>query len=219
MELFTTRQNYSRAEQISDRVVHVAGLVIVAIAVPVLLWLAFHRRAGTEVLTALSVYGASLIAMILFSALYNTLGQRRWTGVLRRLDHSAIYAKIAGTYTAFLVLPGLSMGHWLVVIWTTAAAGIGLKLISPSRLRWLALALYLGLGWIGVLSGGAFFAHLSTPVIGLIIAGGALYTAGVVFYLCEGLPFHYTIWHLFVLTASLVFYGAVTLHMVATTAA
>jgi len=72
------------------------------------------------------------------------------------------------------------------------------------------------MGWAGLLAGGTFFATLSTPVIALIVTGGLLYTAGVAFYLSERLPFHYTIWHVFVLVASLVFYAAVTLQVVQT---
>jgi hemolysin III len=52
----------------------------------------------------------------------------------------------------------------------------------------------------------------------LILIGGLLYTVGVVFYLCDRLPFHYTIWHVFVLAASLLFYAAIWLHVVQTAA-
>ena len=72
------------------------------------------------------------------------------------------------------------------------------------------------MGWAGLLAGGSFFATLSTPVITLIVTGVLLYTAGVLFYLSERLPYHYTIWHVFVLAASLVFYAAVTLQVVET---
>ena len=99
---------------------------------------------------------------------------------------------------------------------TAAAAGVGLKIAAPQRFRLAALALYLAMGWAGVLAGGSFFATLSVPVIVLIVTGGLLYTAGVAFYLWDRLPFHYTIWHVFVLTASLTFYAAVTLHVVET---
>lgn len=218
MTMFAPRTAYSRAEHLSDAVVHVSGVVVVAVAVPVLIGLALVLRGDAGAVVGTSVYGVTLVAMILCSALYNTLGRRRWAGVLRRLDHSAIYAKIAGTYTPFMLLSGGQGGWWLAGLWAAAAAGIGLKIASPDRLRWLALALYLGMGWVGVLAGGSFLATLSAPVLALIVTGGVLYTVGVVFYLVERLPFHYTIWHVFVLAASLVFYAAVTVHVVQTTA-
>lgn len=215
MRLLEKRQDYTRAERISDAVIHVSGVVIVLIAVPTLITVTAFQRGDATALLAISVYGATLIAMILFSALYNMIASPGWGHVLKRLDHSAIYVKIAGTYTPFTLLSG--QGLWLLgLLWGAALTGVGLKLAAPDRFRPFAIALYLGMGWAGLLAGGSFFATLSTPVIALIVTGGLLYTAGVVFYLTERLPYHYTIWHVFVLVASLVFYAAVTLQVVQT---
>ena len=118
-----------------------------------------------------TVYGLTLIAMILCSALYNIIGHGRWAWLLQRLDHSAIYAKIAGTYTPFTLLSG-SHAPWLLAgLWGAALAGMGLKALSPERFRWLALALYMAMGWAGLLAGGSFLAALSTPVLTLIVTG------------------------------------------------
>lgn len=212
--LLPVRQAYSRAERLSDAVIHVSGIAFVAVAVPVLIAVALWAGAGGLAVAGAAVYGATLAAMICFSAAYNMARPGRWKAVLRRLDHSAIYAKIAGTYTPFTLAAGPHAGWLLAGLWGAALAGIGLKTVSPERLKWLALALYLAMGWAGVAAGSAFTAHLSTPVLALIVTGGILYTLGVVFFLFERLPFHYTIWHVFVLAASAVFYAAVTLHVV-----
>ncbi|MCB2127169.1 MAG: hemolysin III family protein [Rhodobacteraceae bacterium] len=216
MALLATRSGYSRAEYVSDAVIHVSGLILVLIAVPVLITVtAFMRGDFTSVL-AITVYGAALVAMLLCSALYNMVAHPGWEWLLKRLDHSAIYVKIAGTYTPFTLIGG--QGAWLLAgIWGAALTGVGLKLFSPHRFRWIGLALYLGMGWAGIAAGGAFFATLSWPVLILIVTGGVLYTAGVAFYLFERLPHHNTIWHVFVLVASIVFYAAVTVHVVQTT--
>ncbi|GAB1379329.1 PAQR family membrane homeostasis protein TrhA [Pararhodobacter aggregans] len=206
------RTAYSKAEQVSDAVVHVAGLMLVLMAVPVLIVLTALYRGDAASITGVSVYGGALIAMILFSALYN-IGETSGYGtakewLLRRLDHSAIYLKIAGTYTPFTLLSGHGVALTLGV-WGAALAGIALKIVSPERFKWIALALYLGMGWAGVVAGGPLFAALPTAVLVLMAVGGGLYTLGVVFYLWRRLPFHYTIWHVFVLAASFVFYSAV----------
>lgn len=215
MPIFARRAAaYSRAEHLSDAVVHGLGLIAVLVAVPVLITLAAVLRGDAATVTAASVYGVALIAMIACSAVYNTLGRHRWGPVLQRLDHSAIYVKIAGTYTPFLTLSGAGAGWLLATIWGAALVGVGLKLASPNRWRWIGLALYLALGWAGLWAGADFLASLSTPVLALILTGGALYTLGVLFYLAEGLPFHYTIWHVLVLAASFVFYAAVTVQVV-----
>ncbi len=203
---------YSRAEQVSDAVVHVMGLALVLMAVPVLIVLTALYRGDAASLTGVSVYGGALIAMILCSALYNIgetsgLGAaREW--LLQRLDHAAIYLKIAGTYTPFTLLSG----HGVALtagVWAAALAGIVLKLISPERFKIIGIVLYLGMGWAVVAAGGPLFEALPLPVVVLMMVGGGLYTLGVVFYLWRKLPFHYTIWHIFVLAASFVFYAAV----------
>ena len=215
MTLLAARSTYSRSERLSDAVIHVAGLVIVLAAVPVLITLAAVLRGDLTGVLAVSVYGAALLAMIGASALYNMAPHPRWSRLLKRLDHSAIYLKIAGTYTPFTLLSG--HGLWLLAgLWGAAFAGVGLKLVSPDRFRPFTLALYLGMGWAGLAAGGGLLATLSGPVVMLIVTGGVVYTLGVAFYLWERLPFHYTIWHALVLAASGVFYAAVTLHLVQT---
>ncbi|OYX43557.1 MAG: Hly-III family protein [Rhodobacterales bacterium 32-67-9] len=215
MPFLAARTGYSRAERLSDGIIHVSGLALVLVAVPALIAVAAVLNDDLTALFAVSVYGLALVAMILFSALYNMIPHPGWSGLLKRLDHSAIYAKIAGTYTPFTLLGG--HGTWLLAgLWGAAIAGIGLKIAAPDRFRLLSVGLYLAMGWAGVFAGGTFIGTLSTPVFVLILTGGGLYSAGVIFYLLERLPFHYTIWHGFVLAASLVFYAAVTLHVVQT---
>ncbi|MCU0911200.1 MAG: hemolysin III family protein [Rhodobacteraceae bacterium] len=204
---------YSRAEYLSDAVVHVAGLALAAGAVPVLIVLTALLRGDAASVAGVSVYGGALVLMILCSALYNMIPRPDWGWLLRRLDHSAIYLKIAGTYTAFIAVSGQGLGL-LLGLWAAALAGVGLKILSPARFRWAALALYLGMGWAGVLAGGAVFGALSAPVVALMAVGGVLYTAGVAFYLWDRLPFHNTIWHVFVLAATGVFYAAVLVAVV-----
>ncbi|WP_343116530.1 PAQR family membrane homeostasis protein TrhA [Ostreiculturibacter nitratireducens] len=208
-----SRPAYSRAERISDAVVHVAGLAAVAAAVPVLIVLTARFRGDAASVAGISVYGATFALMILCSALYNMIGHPRWSAILKRLDHSAIYLKIAGTYTPFMVLSG----HGVALtagLWGAALTGLFLKMISPERFRWAALALYLSMGWAGIVVGGPLIEALAMPVVVLMLVGGILYTVGVAFFLWQRLPFHNTIWHVFVLAASLVFYAAVTVQVV-----
>lgn len=207
------RTTYSRAEDASDAVVHALGLGLALLAVPVLLALAWRAEADGRALGAVAVYGASLIAMILCSALYNMARPGRWSGLLRRLDHGAIYIKIAGTYTPFVLVSPSPAGWFLAWIWACAAFGAGLRSLAPERLKALAIALYLVMGWSGALAGAMIFETISDGVYRLILAGGLIYTIGFAFYLCARLPFHRTIWHGFVMTASGVFFAAVALHV------
>jgi hemolysin III len=208
MNIPTHTRRYSRAERRSDAAVHVMGLGIALVAVPALIATAVSVRSDLSALVGTSIYGAALILMLLSSALYNMIQVPRWSWLLKRLDHSAIYMKIAGTFTPFTLMSGQGLAL-TIGLWGAAFLGVGLKVVDPYRFRWPGLALYLGMGWGGALAGAALFAALPGPVIALVVAGGLLYTVGVVFYLWEKLPFHNTIWHVFVLVASVVFYAAV----------
>ncbi len=200
------------AEYLGDAIVHVIGLVAAVIAVPALLTFTAFQRDDPGALVATGIYGATLLAMILCSALYNMSRRSEWQPLLRRLDHAAIYFKIAGTYTAFALLAGEGRGL-LAVLWTAAIAGTCLRVLAPGRLRALAIGLYLAMGWIAVIAGWPLMSALPGLVLGLIVTGGLIYTVGVFIYLSPRLPFRKAIWHSFVLTATGVFYVAVLLQV------
>ena len=210
------RQEYSRAEWISDAVIHVTGVVAALIAVPVLITLAIVLRGDAPAVASTTLYGVALIAMLVFSALYNMSSRPgpRLRRIFRSLDHTAILCLIAATYTPFVFLSGAKATGLLAVLWAAAVLGAAIRALAPDRLKLAAVALALLMGWAGLISGGAVFAGLSTSVVVLIAVGGILYTLGVGFCLLDRLPFHYTIWHVFVLAASAVFYAAVTLQLV-----
>jgi hemolysin III len=216
MMLLTHRQNYSQAEMRSDAFVHVLGVGAAVIAVPVLITLAVRLHGDTRAVVGVSLYGVALIAMLLCSALYNMTWEVQRKAFFRHFDHTAILCKIAATYTPFMLLSGSGGGWLLPGLWGAAIGGATMRWLAPDRLKLVAVGLALGMGWAGLFAGPAFFASLSSTVILLIVTGGALYTIGAAFFLFERLRFHYTIWHVFVLAASMVFYGAVVLHVVQT---
>jgi hemolysin III len=200
---------YSRAELVSDAAVHVTGIVVALLAVPVLITLAAVWIGEAPIVVAALVYGLSLIGMLACSAVNNMVRLPAWKDLLRRIDQSAIYLKIAGSYTPFAVLAGTHAGIFLAGLWSAALAGAAMRLWSAARLKWASIALYLVIGWFGAVAGGPLFAEMSPTGFALILAAGGIYTLGVVFFVWERLPFHNTIWHVFVLAASFVLYAAV----------
>jgi hemolysin III len=193
--------------------VHIVGIVSAIVAVAVLLSLTLLWFGDTTTVVAAGIYGLSLIAMFSCSALYNMSRTTPRRDVLRRIDQSAIYMKIAGSYTPFAVLTGTHMGYFLTGVWGAAIAGASLILFGPVSLRRPSLVLYLGIGWAGLVAGQPMMAGLSPLGFALIVVAGSVYTAGVVFYLWEQLPFHNTIWHGFVFAASFVLYAAVMVEL------
>ena len=91
--------------------------------------------------------------------------------------------------------------------------GAALRLLAPGRLVWLCLTLYLAMGWSGVVIGEEMLAGLGPRTFTLMMIGGLIYTAGVGFFLWESLPFHYTIWHAFVLIGTGFFYAALLIEL------
>lgn len=212
--LLPARHDYSRAERLSDAVVHFLGIGAALIGVPVLIALAVTLRGDAPAVAATTLYGVALLTMLVFSALFHLTRQPRLRRIFRSLDHTAILCLIAATYTPFVLLSGAKATGLLVTLWAAALLGAALRAFAPDRLKFAAILLALGMGWAGLIGGGALLAALSTPVLVLITIGGVLYSLGVVFCVWDRLPFHYTIWHVCVLAASAVFYAAVTVQLV-----
>ena len=212
---------YSTAELWADTTVHLVGVIGALLAVPVMITLAAVWHEEGALIAAVAIYGASLLAMLGFSASYNLaniqLSGGRWLEALRRLDHAAIYVKIAGTYTPYAVIAGGPLGRWMLIgIWAGAILGTLGKLFAPHRWEKASIVLYLAMGWAFVLAAGPISASLTQATLILIIVGGCLYSVGVVFHLWHRLPFQNAIWHLFVLIASFVFYSAIIVQIAST---
>ena len=214
----TRLRAHTRAEQMADAAIHFVGVVGALVAVPILVTLAAASREGEPIVVAIVVYGLSVIAMLGFSASYNLATIRleggRLLDWLRRLDHAAIYVKIAGTYTPFAVIAGGPVGRWLLIgVWSGAVLGMLAKLVAPWGWERVSVGLYLALGWAFVLAAGPISRALTGDTLALMAIGGGLYTVGVIFHLWERLPFQNAIWHLFVLVATFVFYAAITVEV------
>jgi len=97
----------------------------------------------------------------------------------------------------------------LAMIWLTAAAGITIKIVWPRRFDRISIALYLIMGWSGVVVLWPIVGSFSPATLLLIGAGGAFYSLGVVFHVWKRLRFHNAIWHGFVLAAAACHYAAV----------
>ena len=204
------RWNYDRAELIADGIVHGIGVFGGLIAATVLIVLAGVFASAYEVVIV-SVYAAGLLAMLGFSAAYNLwpVSHRKWW--LRRLDHSAIYILIAATYTPFFVQlkDSVFAMSLLAGVWSVAIIGIVLKLFWPGRFDRVSVGLYLAMGWSGLIAYDAGVASLPQLALWFIVAGGALYTTGVIFHAWQRLRFQNAIWHSFVLLGAACHYTAV----------
>lgn len=203
--------SYARSERLADAAFHLIGVAGALVGgVWLLVWAAIHLGAGQ--ITALAIYGLALLATFTASAIYHLTPWERFRPVLRRIDHAAIYLKIAGTYTPLVAMIG-GLGAWLVlaIVWALAAYGAVVKLFFWRNPRRNGTWLYLLMGWLSLLLAGSMFAVLPQAALILIAVGGGVYTLGTLFHHWESLKFSNAIWHGHVVVASACFFAAIAL--------
>jgi len=197
---------------LADRCLNLLGIGIGLVGAVTIVCLA-ARRGETRLVMSVATYAFGLAAMLTCSALYNLAPRSGPKERLRRLDHAAIFLMIAGTYTPFLVVRIGGAWGWglLAFIWLAAAGGGALALAAGRRFEKLELALYLVLGWSILAAKGPLVDAVPAPAVTLLLVGGLLYSAGVLFHLWRKLRYHNVIWHGFVLSAAGSHYAAVLL--------
>jgi hemolysin III len=164
------------------------------------------------------VYGITLVGMFAASANYH---RRDWTPqqAARRLkvDHTAIFLFIAGTATPILLLASSGTLRVLVLalVWGIALAGVTFEWLPVPTPRGYVTAVYLVLGWIGVLALGDLWDAAGAIGVALVACGGIVYTAGAVVHAAKAPdPWptvfgYHEIFHALVIVAALLQYCAI----------
>ncbi len=210
--------DYHPREELLNALFHGLGVVFGIVMLVMML----VKAAGSSVdfsgfqITGLALYGASLILMFLSSTLYHTLSNTAAKFALKRLDHCAIFALIAGTYTPILLI-GVNNQKALVLfwaVWSIALVGIIFKMFFVHRFEKVSLAAYLGMGWLSVLIIKDMVRALDPSALTLIVVGGVLYTVGTLFYAAKDRRYTHAIWHLFVLGGAVCHALAIWLYVV-----
>lgn len=202
----------SPREERANRWTHAVGLLASLVAGPVLVGLAVRSGDGTSV-ASVAVYALTLVALYAASTAYHSVSRPDLKRLLRRLDHSAIFLLIAGTYTpiALVVLRGGLGWTLLAVAWGLGAVGIAWKVCCLERFPILGPVYYLVMGWLAVVALEPLVASLSAAEMAWLVAGGLAYTGGVVFYAWKRLPYNHAVWHLFVLAGSVCHFTTIAL--------
>ncbi len=195
---------YTPQEQMANIVTHGAGILL-SIAAFVFLMLKANDTGNDWKVAAILIFGISLIALYTSSTLYHSIPGENAKFILRKIDHSAIYLLIAGTYTPFLLIPLRGPWGWslFVIIWAIAVGGILYKIFKKIGPRWISALMYVAMGWIVIFAARKLFIVLPVNSFYFLIAGGLIYTSGTLFYVWKKLPYNHAIWHLFVLSGSI----------------
>jgi len=197
---------YSRAERLADGAVHVAGFIAAVTGVAVLFAMWALEMDGVTLASTI-VYSVALLLMLGASAAYHLYAYTPARPFLRRLDHAAIYVKIAGTFTPLAAFLGTAFGYVILgLVWGLALLGAATKIMAKRGQMTSGWLPYVALGWIGLLLFVPLMAVLPTTSLALLLAGGLTYTVGVIFYAWDSLRFANAIWHGFVAVASACFF-------------
>jgi hemolysin III len=193
-------------------VLHQVSFFVSLVTGPLLVALS---QAGTRGATA--IYSASVSLLFGISALYHRPNWgpavRKWLG---KLDHTAIFVLIAGTFTPFAIVIGTTWA-WtmLVVVWCGALLGVCLQLLPLSMPKPVVVIPYLALGWMGISLIPPAFTTLGPGPPLLLAAGGALYTLGAIAYAKRapnprpGVFGYHEVFHALVVVAAYLHYAAV----------
>ncbi|MEL6193619.1 MAG: hemolysin III family protein [Bacteroidota bacterium] len=197
-------------DELANSLTHGLGILLGIIAIPFLGAKAIISGNLSAIIGS-GMFGFGFMMVFTFSTLYHSIVQPDIKKTFRILDHISIYFMIAGSYTPFILIymPSKTGYIILAVQWILTLLGTIYKIFFTGKFKWFSTIVYLAMGWMIVLVIGPFVDSLPLLSLWLIVAGGLLYTVGVVFYKWYSLPYHHAIWHVFVLAASICHFVAV----------
>ena len=214
-ELLSKR--YTFKEELANSISHGLGVLFGIVSLIVLLFISIKKQ-STVSIVAFSIYGACLILMYLSSTLYHSIPHEKAKQILRVFDHSSIFLFIAGTYTpiALLTMTGRLRVGVLVAMWGIAVSGVLFKILTFGKFdkfKAVSLGIYIGMGWLTVLTIKPIIQMTSIGFFMWVLAGGLIYTLGTIFYSIKKIPYNHAIWHLFVLAASVAHFVGILIYL------
>lgn len=203
---------YTFGEELFNSISHGVGVLLSIAALVLLIVFAVIGGGGYKLASGL-VYGISLILLYSMSMVYHIVRSEKGKAVMRIFDHCSIYVLIAGTYTPYLLtILDKKMG-WIMfgIIWAMAVIGIIMNCISLEKFKKISLICYVIMGWAIVFTIKPIINSIPLMGVFLLVLGGIVYTAGVVFYVMKNHKYMHSVWHLFVLGGSVCHYLSIQL--------
>jgi len=193
-----------------NAITHTVGAIL-ALAGAIVLVVVAAGSGDPWKIVSVAIYGATLVLLYSISALYHSLRGRAKI-ILRELDHHSIYLLIAGSYTPFCLVSLRGPWGWSLfgIVWGLALIGSLQELWLKNGARILSVVIYIVMGWAALAAMVRLYEALGPAGFGWLLAGGLLYTIGIVFYVLDTRLTHaHGIWHLFVLAGSAAHYIAI----------
>lgn len=203
---------YTVGEEIFNAVSHGVGA---ALGIAGLVILLLCSDSAWE-LVSCAIYGASMILLFLMSCLYHALAAPKAKKVFRVFDHTSIFLLIAGTYTPFTLVTLRGWIGWTLfgIVWAAAVLGVVLNAVSIERFRRFSQICYVASGWCILIAFVPLWQNLALPGILLLLAGGVVYTVGILFYRSKKHRYFHSVWHLFVLAGAILHYFSILFYVI-----
>jgi len=202
--------HYTLGEEIANSITHGIGALL-SIAGLIVLIMAGNLYGNSFHIICFCIYGISLILLYLSSTLYHSLTGRIAKQVFKKLDHSAIFLLIAGSYTPLMLININGVLGWAITlaVWILAITGVVIKCLFITRFEKLSLFIYIFMGWLCIFAAKEIILHVPLQSLVFLIVGGLLYSGGIIFYVWDNLPYNHGIWHVFVLGGSIFHYFSI----------
>ncbi len=200
----TEIKKYTVGEEFANTFTHSLGALM---SIYGIVMLAVNSKNALQA-SSTAIFGATLFLLFQSSACYHAMTNETAKRVFQKIDHSAIFLLIAGTFTPVLLLT-VKFPHsvaLLAMVWYLAVTGVAFS-CTTLKSKYLSTGLYLLMGWFSVFLVYNLWivSHLS---LWLFLAGGLFYSLGCVFYLLK-VRYMHSIWHLFVLGGAVMHYFAI----------
>ncbi len=203
-------ENHISQTEFINALIHIAGVLFGIIFIPLLLIKIFYTH-GTVHFISVLIYGSCFMLTFLLSSLYHLTIKSRREKKFNTLDELSIYFFIAGTYTPLVMVFNYNYRGLIILllVWVFIPVGITYKLLSRKKPYIHPVFLYVLQGLLFVFFYQSFFLNMPATIIKLVIAGVALYLAGIIFFLWRKWKYNHALWHLFVLSGSICHYIAI----------
>ena len=191
-------------EEIANSITHGIGAGL-SIAALVILVVFASIRGDAWHIVSFSIYGSTLFILYLASTLYHSFTNPKIKKLFRMFDHISIFLLIAGTYTPITLVSLRGPWGWTLfgLIWGMAIGGIILKIFTIEKYKFLSVLIYIAMGWLVIIAARPLLHAAPGKLIIWLLIGGLCYSLGTIFYAWKKLPYHHSIWHLFVLGGSI----------------
>jgi len=201
-------------EEFWNSLTHFIGVILTVLGTPLLFY--FDNKFTSLSTLSIILFSFGLFSVYSSSSVYHFVINPRLKKRFQILDHISIYYLILGSYApvCLITLYEYSGINIFIVVLTLSIVGTLKKLFFTGRFKIISLLLYLAMGWLIVVEINLLFELLDSEAELLLIIGGLSYTIGIIFYTLDKIKYFHSIWHLFVLTGSVLHYLLIVLYIV-----